>query len=205
MDPSLCKIQKFLIHFLEEGHSVVYDKEAPFELRIQDPKSLPQDVGTLEAIRVKILQLGDRDNIQNVKIELTSENDLFFHYTHMVDPDSFRHMQEKQKLMIDFGEYTQILMKMVNSCIKEPHSFLAVFIMSTDGSAKLDFIHNIEYKFIELLSCDFMASSEDTVRQSITFRYNSVKSKVALMEARLKDVNNLVKIKNPSLLLQLQK
>ena len=46
-----------------------------------------------------------------------------------------------------------------------------------------------------------MASPEDTVRQSITFRYNSVKSKVALMEARLKDVNNLVKVKNPSLLL----
>jgi hypothetical protein len=50
-----------------------------------------------------------------------------------------------------------------------------------------------------------MASNEDIVRQSITFRYNSAKSKVALMEARLQDVNNLVKIKNPSLLLQLQK
>lgn len=50
-----------------------------------------------------------------------------------------------------------------------------------------------------------MASVEDVVRQSITYRYNSVKSKVQLMEARLKDVNNLVKIKNPSLLLQLQK
>ena len=36
--------------------------------------------------------------MQNVKIELTSENDLFFHYTHIVDDDSFRHMQENQKL-----------------------------------------------------------------------------------------------------------
>jgi len=107
--------------------------------------------------------------------------------------------------MIDFNEYPNILVKMVNSCIKEPHSFLAVFIMSRDGTAKLDFIQNIEYKFIELLSTDFMASSEEVVRQSITFRYNSVKSKVALMEARLKDVNALVKVKNPSLLLQIQK
>lgn len=193
---------------------VAYDREAPFELRIQDPNSGPQEVGTLEAIRVKILQLvsenalikqGEPGTLQNVKIELTSENDLFFHYTHIVDEDSFRHMQENQKLMIEFGDYTNILIKMVNSCIKEPHSFLAVFIMNRDGSAKLDFIQNIEYKFIELLSCDFVASPEDTVRQSITFRYNSVKSKVALMEARLKDVNNLVKVKNPSLLLQLQK
>ena len=75
--------------------------------------------------------------------------------------------------------------------------------MSKDGTAKLDFIQNVEYKFIELLSCDCRASDEDIVRQNITFRYNSMKSKVQLMETRLKDVNSLVKIKNPSLLLQM--
>jgi hypothetical protein len=32
-----------------------------------------------------------------------------------------------------------------------------------------------------------------------------MKSRLALMQARLQDINNLVKIKNPSLLLQLQK
>ena len=46
MDPSL-----------SEGHAVVFDREAPFELRIQDPNSGPQEVGTLEAIRVKILTM----------------------------------------------------------------------------------------------------------------------------------------------------
>jgi len=50
-----------------------------------------------------------------------------------------------------------------------------------------------------------MASDEEVVRQSITYRYNYAKAKVAIMESRLKDVNNLVKIKNPSLLLQMQK
>lgn len=58
-----------------------------------------------------------------MKIELTSENDLFFHYTHIVDEDSFRQMQESQKLMIEFNEYPNILIKMVNSCIKEPHRY----------------------------------------------------------------------------------
>lgn len=76
--------------------------------------------------------------------------------------------------------------------------------MDRNGTAKLDFIQNIEYKFIELLSADFNASQEEVVRQNITFRYNSLKTKVNLMEARLKDVNALVKVKNPSLLLQMQ-
>ena len=66
--------------------------------------------------------------------------------------------------MIEFGDYHNILMKLLNQCIKEPHSYLAVFIMSRDGSSKLDFIQNIEYKFIELLSCDYQASSEEVVR-----------------------------------------
>mmetsp|Transcript_10496 Transcript_10496/g.29171 ORF Transcript_10496/g.29171 Transcript_10496/m.29171 type:complete len:251 (-) Transcript_10496:85-837(-) len=194
MDPSLA-----------EGHRVVYDREVPFELRVQDADTGPQEVGTLEAVKCKILALGEEQTPQHCRIELTSENDLFFHYTHGVDEHGFRSMQEHQKLMIDFQEYSAVLIKMLNNCIKEPHSYLAVFIMQRDGHARLDFIQNMEYKFVELLSCDFIASSEEVVRQQITFRYNSVKSRLALMQARLQDINALVKVKNPSLLLQLQK
>lgn len=140
-----------------------------------------------------------------MRIELTSENDLFFHYVHSINEEGFKEMRNEQKLMIEFPEYPTILIKMLNSCIKEPQSFLAVFIMEKDGRGRLDFIQNMEYKFIELLSCNFVASEEETVRQQITHRYNSLKSKLAIMQARLQDINNLVKIKNPSLLLQLQK
>ena len=64
---------------------------------------------------------------------------------------------------------------------------------------------NMEYKFVELLSVEFSASNEETVRKQITYRYNNVKAKLALLSARLADVNALVKLKNPSLLLQLQR
>ena len=194
MDPSLA-----------DGHRVLYDREVPFELRIQDPSSGPQEVGTLESIRVKLLLLGEDASPQHLKLELTSENDLFFHYLHTADESAFRQMQDSQKLMIEFAEYPTILVRMLNSCIKEPHSFLAVFIMRRDGQARLDFIQNIEYKFIELLSCDFVASTEEMVRQQITYRYTSVKNKLALLQARMQDIHALVKVKNPSLLLQLQK
>ena len=53
---------------------------------------------------------------------------------------------------------------MMNSCLREPHSFLAVFVMQRDGRATLDFIQNIEYKFVELLSLEFVASTEDVIR-----------------------------------------
>ena len=43
------------------------------------------------------------------------------------------------------------------------------------------------------------------MRDQIAYRYNAMKNRMALMQARLADVNALVKIKNPSLLLQLKK
>ena len=46
MDPSL-----------QDGHRVAYDREVPFELRVDVERR--QEVGTLEAIRCKILALGD--------------------------------------------------------------------------------------------------------------------------------------------------
>jgi len=104
--------------------------------------------------------------------------------------------------------------------------------MNREGSARLDFIQNVvrhgaawhsyarglvqpphffpyislqSFKFIELLSVNFSRSIDDVIRQQVAFRYNSQKSKCAVLQARLHDVVNVVKVKNPSLLLQLQR
>ena len=162
-------------------------------------------VGTLEAIKVKILIMGEEQNPLTLRIELTSENDLFFHFNHNLDEHGFRQVQDHQKLMVDFPEYPNVLIRMLNNCIKEPHSHLAVFVIEREGLARLDFIQNMEYKFVELLSCNFIASPEDVIRSHICFRYNTLKSRLALVQARLQDIESLIKVKNPSLLLQLSK
>ena len=80
----------------------------PLELRVQQVSEIPQEVGTLEAVRVKMLLLGDDASPGVIKVELTSENDLFFHYTHTLDEQGFRLVQEQQKLMVDFVEYPTV-------------------------------------------------------------------------------------------------
>lgn len=77
--------------------------------------------------------------------------------------------------------------------------------MQKDGQARLDFIQNMEFKFLELLSVDFLASPEDVIRQNISFRYSLLKAKSQVLQSRLKDISAILKLKNPSLLLQLQK
>jgi hypothetical protein len=65
---------------LSEGHRLAYDKEVPFELRLEDTNG-PQEVASFEAIRTKILVIGDEHNPQQVRLEFSCENDLFFHFT----------------------------------------------------------------------------------------------------------------------------
>ena len=52
---------------------------------------------------------------------------------------------------------------------------------------------------------EFETSSEEVIREAITFRYNSVKAKLIFLQNRMKDFSSLVKVKNPSLLIQMQK
>ncbi len=73
--------------------------------------------------------------------------------------------------------------------------------MQRDGQARLDFIENMEYKFLEMLTLDFIASPEDIIRENVTFRYNILKAKMIFVQNRLNDISALIKLKNPSLLL----
>lgn len=160
----------------------------------------------MELIKVKLLILGPEDSPTAVRLELSSEADLFFHYMHIVDAKEFGKIQESQKLVVDFVDYAAILIRMLNNCIKEPHVHLAILTVYRDmDEARLDFIQNMEYKFVELMYCNCIRSPQDIVQHHISYRYNSMKQKLSLVQSRLQEITNLVKIKNPSLLLQLQK
>ncbi|KRX05983.1 hypothetical protein PPERSA_01061 [Pseudocohnilembus persalinus] len=190
---------------LEGGFSISYDREIPIELRLQDVNTQPQDVGTLESIRVKILIQGENLNYNVMKIELTSETDLFFNYISIIDEESFQRIKNDQKIKIEFNQFLNMVIKLFNHCHKEPHNFFSVFFMQRDGQARLDFIENMEYKFLEMLTIDFIASPEDIIRQNVTYRYNILKAKMMFVTNRLTDISALIKLKNPSLLVQLQK
>eukprot|EP01017_Pseudomicrothorax_dubius_P015426 TRINITY_DN1778_c0_g2_i2.p1 TRINITY_DN1778_c0_g2~~TRINITY_DN1778_c0_g2_i2.p1 ORF type:complete len:187 (+),score=37.89 TRINITY_DN1778_c0_g2_i2:284-844(+) len=162
-------------------------------------------MGTLENIKVKILVNGDGTRYSQIRFELTSETDLFFHYIATIDELKFKRMRDEQKLSIDYQNLITLLIKLCNNCSKDPHAYIGVLYLEREGASHLDFIQNMEYKFVELLSVHFAAANEEVVRQSIAFRYNSVKAKMLLMQNRMAEIISIIKLKNPSLLLQIQK
>lgn len=76
-----------------------------------------------------------------LQVELTSESDLFFHFTHTIEEEAFRqHMQQEQRLMVDFDQYPSMFVRMLNSCIQSPQAHIAVLLIEQSGQARLDFI-----------------------------------------------------------------
>jgi hypothetical protein len=55
---------------------------------------------------------------------------------HCVSP----HLQEAQRLNVEFSDYAAVLTRNLNACVREPHTFLAVLMVQMDGSARLEFI-----------------------------------------------------------------
>jgi hypothetical protein len=189
MDPSLA-----------DGHRLMYDREVPMELRTQEGSQHPQDVGTLESLRVKVLCHGEDSRLMSLRIELSSDNDLFFHFGCAINAVGFRQLQQDQRLVCEFAGFAAVLLKMLTRCAKEPETFLAILILTADGSAALEFIQNLEYKFVELLVLPYQESPEHVIRQQISYRYNSLRSRVSMMQTRLQDISEVMKQKNPSLL-----
>lgn len=187
--------------------NVIFDREVPIEVRIQEGDAAPSEVGQLHALRARVLVQGaEAGTPRQVKIEVTSDTDLFFMYTATVSSDGFKDIAAAQKLAADFVEYPSILSQSFTQAIESPQSVLAVLIIHKAGPARLDFIQSIAYlqKFVELLSVDLERADEAAIRESVTFRYNALKSRYAALQAHVQDVQAIVRQKNPTLLAQLQ-
>ena len=76
--------------------------------------------------------------------------------------------------------------------------------MQKEGTERLDFIQNIEYRFIELLSIDFINSLMILLGNKLDID-NALRTKIEMMQDRIISINNIIKIKNPSLIHQINK
>ena len=114
---------------LSEGHKMLYDREVPFELRLEDSNG-PQEVASFEALRCKILLGGEESNPSQIRLELSCENDLFFHFTSDIDEETYKIMQESQKLTVKFVEFSNLVKRLFNNCINEPQDFSIIALMS---------------------------------------------------------------------------
>ncbi|EAN98497.1 hypothetical protein TCSYLVIO_004609 [Trypanosoma cruzi] len=176
---------------LTDGFKIVYDREVPCELRPM--RGGNAEPGSLEGMKVKVLSFGDDHSLSTMRVEITSESDLFFHYTCVINHAGFIRLREHQSLVCDFPDFLMTLLKMFNRCIKEPQRFLVVLLLDENGTANMEFIENLEYKLVGVLTLPFRASPPEVVREQIGYRYSAVRARLALLTAQLKNSNLVLK------------
>lgn len=64
--------------------------------------------------QVKVVVRGEGDGVSAVRLELASENNVFFHYTHGVDAGAFAKLRHEQRLMVELQAFPQMLVRMFN-------------------------------------------------------------------------------------------
>lgn len=118
---------------ISDGYRIIYDREVPVECRTRTGTEDARQ-GVLESVKIKMLMLGSDDAPSSIRLELSSEADLFFHYMHVIDLNGYTEVQSAQKLMVQFSDYHNVLTRMLNACIREPHIHLAIFTMTVGTS-----------------------------------------------------------------------
>lgn len=83
---------------LTDGYRVLYDREVPLEIRHQNSDQVTRQ-GSVETLKVKLLILGSEGAPKCIRLEASSEADLFFHYVHVIEETGYKKVQDTQKLM----------------------------------------------------------------------------------------------------------
>ena len=185
---------------LIDGFKIVYNKEIPMDLKLK-LKDEEKDIALFELIRCKILSDSiDNESPKRIKIELSSEKDLFFHYTNIVDENTFLDMKKKQKLTIDFSEYCNLIENICENCINSPDSYIGVFLIQKEGLSKLQFVKSSDFKFLELLILEFKCSSDEIINKHMIYRFTQLKSKLEYEKKCIKLAGNVILENNPDIL-----
>jgi Centriolar protein SAS N-terminal len=184
---------------LKSGHKLLMLQKIPIELRVQE-EGQPSQVGQMVDIDCKLLALYRNKNLLEVRLEITTDADLFFNYSHFLNVDNFRGTQQDHKLLVNLVEYPDMLQRLLTNCANKPQEFICIFTMRRNGWARLDFVQNLKCKFLELLTCDFIISKQDDIRENVMYRYQLAKWELENGIASIKDATNLLKHNCPAIL-----
>lgn len=98
-----------------------------------------------------------------------------------------------------------MLIKLITNSIDDQEHFRCVLIMNSDSSATLTFFQILEFKSLNLLSINLKLGDSDEINKHVAFKYKLISYNLQRSRAKLEEVCNILKSKNPSLITQINK
>lgn len=147
----------------------------------------------------------DKLDPNRIKFELYSQDDIQFYYSMILtknDYDDFRGERNGLEEEIDFHQFLPTLLMIIDECISKPRQFKIKFVLeNNEGFANLKFLQDNEFMKNDLLVLDRFKQEPDDEKQNaqISHRISSMNQKTALIQQRLQELEELIRIQNPTL------
>jgi hypothetical protein len=108
-------------------------------------------------------------------------------------------------LTITLQELPTIIIKCLNKIEESKRKLNAGLLVYSDGKSRLCLNYTSEFKNIEILHLDLNQENDEKLEEIIKFKYQELSSSIQAAEARLAKINQIIREKNPSLLMQIVK
>lgn len=188
---------------LQEGGEIIFDSElllcfiTPNEQNEQRQSEVP--------VRFKIIKREGDEGVEMVRVELSSDSDLFMYYESKFTEAEFEALQEQQDLKISFDKFPDTLTEILSTIGNKSSEFSIEFTTKDDETAgTLKFVQQLKFKNVEIFSLEFTEPKDDFVRNQIQYRFNALQADLKAARSDLSDLCAMLKIKNPSVLKQMK-
>eukprot|EP00764_Aduncisulcus_paluster_P014510 gnl/Carplike_NY0171/8592_a11921_159.p1 GENE.gnl/Carplike_NY0171/8592_a11921_159~~gnl/Carplike_NY0171/8592_a11921_159.p1 ORF type:complete len:212 (-),score=39.71 gnl/Carplike_NY0171/8592_a11921_159:143-712(-) len=148
-----------------------------------------------------------RDELSEVFLTLTMEDDVFFGGDCSIDVSVFASMAEQQQLRCDFTTLPSVLERLINFCRDDPRTYYTVLHTTQkqdrtdEGVAyRLEFIQDIGLKYLTLIYLEFRRPEQEKLEDMIRARYVALKSEYDVLRHDMSVIKDEIKKKCPSVL-----
>ena len=185
------------------------DGELSFE--IEFPLSFPNLDSPNDndnGVRMVILKAFISENegvIENIKLQMYSDNDLYFLFVSDFTEETFNSLKESQSLdeSLDFSHFPSMMHEIISK-VAESKDFLAKFEFNGEEKGKLIFSQKLKFKEVEIFDMEFEKAKDEEIVNQVQIRYEAVKNELKAAKAELNDLYTMLKIKNPNVLKQMR-
>lgn len=186
------------------------DPELSYELEF--PLSFP-NLGSqndheneLQMIILKAFITENEGAIENVKLQIFSDRDLYFLYFSDFTSEVFESLKESQSLdeSLDFEHFPSMIHEIIAK-VAEDKEYIAKFeFVNGEEKGKLTLSQKLKFKEVEILNLIFEKAKDEEIANQIQERYDAVRNELKAAKAELNDLYTMLKIKNPNVLKQMR-
>lgn len=118
--------------FLSESSQIIYCEEHSFLIKIQQKPEVVQTLKEPEQLRVKVMVEYEHEFAKNIKIQLTSDTEIYFNFVFECNDWEFKRIKANQNFFIQFREYPEFILKNLGR-LSSSDNYLATFTIFSES------------------------------------------------------------------------